>query len=105
MPQTDAHRRATRKFESKTYDKILVRIRRDADLSRDTINEAASAAGLSLNAFIKDAIVEKMNNVTKSGKILIQLEDLERYEKEARDRDMDLQEMILLALQEFIKNN
>lgn len=65
MPQSAAHIRATTRFESKAYDKITVRIRKDrldpSGLSRDSIQAAADAAGLSLNAYILQAVSEKMN--------------------------------------------
>lgn len=65
MPKSAAAVKATTKFESKAYDKILIRIRKDrpddSGLSRDSIAAAADAAGMSLNAYILTAISEKMN--------------------------------------------
>ena len=65
MPQTAAHIRATIRFESKAYDKITIRLRKDrldpSGLSRASIQEAAEAEGMSVNAYILQAISEKMN--------------------------------------------
>ena len=60
MPKTEAQIRANVKFESKAYDKILIRLRKDrpdpSGLSREIIQKAADAKGLSVNAFILEAI-------------------------------------------------
>lgn len=65
MPQSAAHIRATTRFESKAYDKIQVRIRKDrmddSGLTREMIQQAASAEGMSVNAYILQAVSEKMN--------------------------------------------
>lgn len=64
MPSSKAHLRAVQKYETKSYDKILVRIRKENDstgLTRDIITKAAEAEGMSLNAYILQAVVEKMN--------------------------------------------
>lgn len=60
MPATKAHIRATTKYEAKAYDKILIRIRKDGDVTRETIAKAAELEGISLNGFIIEAIKEKM---------------------------------------------
>lgn len=65
MPKSAAAIRANTKFENKAYDKITVRLRKDrldpSGLSRASIQEAAEAEGISLNAYILQAISEKMN--------------------------------------------
>lgn len=65
MPQSAAHIRATTRFESKAYDKIQLRIRKDrmddSGLTREMIQKAAAAENMSVNAFILQAISEKMN--------------------------------------------
>lgn len=64
MPKSAAAIRANTKFEAKAYDKILLRLRKDrldpSGLSRETIQAAADAAGMSLNGFILQAVAEKM---------------------------------------------
>lgn len=65
MAVSKAQIRATGRFETKVYDKILLRIRKDrpdqSGLSRESIQEAADAEGLSLNAFILQAVYEKIH--------------------------------------------
>jgi len=58
--KTEAQKRATAKFERSVYDKILLRIRKDTEPTRETITAAADAAGLSLNGYIMEAVREKL---------------------------------------------
>lgn len=64
MPQSQAHMKATNRFNSKAYETITIRLRKDktdnSGLSREIIQNAADAAGLSLNAFCLAAIKEKI---------------------------------------------
>jgi len=64
MPKSAAAIRANTKFENKAYDKITVRLRKDrlddSGLSREMIQKAADAAGMSLNAYILQAVSEKI---------------------------------------------
>lgn len=55
-----AQMRATTKYESKTYARVCLRIRNDAEITRDKIQEAAEAAGESLNEYILKAVAERM---------------------------------------------
>lgn len=64
MGISEAQRKAVSRYETKSYDKILLRIRKDDDpsgLTRDSITKAAEAEGMSLNVYILQAISEKMN--------------------------------------------
>ena len=61
MPISKAQIKAVGKYESKTYDKVLLRLRKDAEPTRETIQAAADAAGMSLNAFILSAVSDKIN--------------------------------------------
>ena len=64
MPVSKAHIRATTKYESKSYDKILIRVRKEDDpsgLSREKIQQAAEKDGMSLNGYILQAIKEKID--------------------------------------------
>lgn len=60
MPVSAAQIRATTKFEHNAYDKITVRIRKDrpdsSGLSRESIQAAADAEGISINAYILKAV-------------------------------------------------
>lgn len=64
MPQSAAQAKAKNKYNKKTYEAIVVRLRKDrpddSGLSREIIQNAADAAGLSLNAFCLAAIKEKI---------------------------------------------
>lgn len=60
MPVSDAHKRATQKWEANNYDKILLRIRKDAEPTRETIAANAEKAGESLNGYIIKAISNRI---------------------------------------------
>ena len=62
MPVSQAQIKAQSKWESKVYEKILLRLRSDGDLTRADIQQAADQDGKSLNQYILDAVKEKMNN-------------------------------------------
>ena len=69
MAQTKAHIAATTRYESNAYDKRCLRIRKDTEPTRDTITAAAESAGQSINAYIMDAIREKMEKGKDPGGI------------------------------------
>ena len=48
------------RYEAKVYDKILLRLRKETETDKDTIQAAADAAGESLNGYIIRAIKERM---------------------------------------------
>lgn len=48
------------RYEAKAYDKIMLRLRKDA-LSGERVRECAEAAGESVNAYIVRAIRERMD--------------------------------------------
>lgn len=58
MAQSKAHMEATGRYEKKAYDKILLRIRKDADLNADAIRAYAASRGESVNAFLLRAVAE-----------------------------------------------
>lgn len=61
MTISDAKARAITKYDKKTYEKVLLRFRKDEHPNRDEITEAADAVGESLNGYIKQAIRERMD--------------------------------------------
>ena len=63
MPETEAQKRAHAKYQSKAYDKILLRLRKDTEPTKETITKVAERTGLSVNAFIQEAITEKINRI------------------------------------------
>ena len=60
MPKTEAQKRANLKFESKAYDRLNLRIRKDGEMTRKDIQRAADAKGESLNQYILKAIQMRM---------------------------------------------
>lgn len=60
MKQSEAQARATARYERKAYDRIVLRLRKDAPPTKEAIDEAAAAAGESLNAYVKNAILDRM---------------------------------------------
>jgi len=52
---------ANTKYAAKNYDRILLRLRKDGETTREKIQNAAAAAGESVNEFILNAVREKMN--------------------------------------------
>lgn len=56
--QSEAHIAATGRYEKKAYDKILLRLRKDAALNGDTIRAYAERKGESVNSFILRAVAE-----------------------------------------------
>ena len=67
MSSTPAKVRAQTKWEAKAYDKVLLRIRKDGDLTREDIQQAAADAGQSLNEFILESIRQRMTRTAASG--------------------------------------
>ena len=64
---SEAQKKANLKWEAKAYDKVLLRIRKDTEPTRETITAAADAVGLSLNAYIMEAVKEKMQRDDSGG--------------------------------------
>ena len=58
MPVSEAKRRANARYDRKTYDNVLVKIRKDSDLALAMIKEHAETMGESTNGFIARAIKE-----------------------------------------------
>jgi len=57
---SEAQNKATQKYIHNSYDQISIRVRKDGDITRDTMQAAADQEGLSLNAYILEAIREKI---------------------------------------------
>lgn len=57
---TEAQNRATQKYIHNSYDQVVLRIRKDGEITRADIQAAADQAGKSLNQFILDAVKEKI---------------------------------------------
>ena len=57
---TEARLRANARYQQKAYDKIFIRTRKDAEITKDRIDEAARAVGESTQAYILGAIKDRM---------------------------------------------
>lgn len=55
-PVSAAQKAATKRFEDKRYDKILLRLQKDSITSKESIQTHAEKAGESLNGYITKAI-------------------------------------------------
>ncbi|WP_293009551.1 MULTISPECIES: hypothetical protein [unclassified Oscillibacter] len=60
LATTTAQRRASLKWERKNNEKITVKLRREVDPSKAQLEAAARASGQSVNAWIIDAIKDKL---------------------------------------------
>lgn len=60
MAQSKAHMAATSRYEQKAYDKILLRLRKDAEVNGSSVKAHAEARGESMQGFIVRAITETM---------------------------------------------
>lgn len=57
---TEAQRRASLKWERENNEKITIKLRKGLDPGKKAIRAAADAAGLSVNAWIIEAIRDKL---------------------------------------------
>lgn len=58
MSKTPAQIRATQNFDKKTYDKILLLLRKDEKMNGDFIRRYAENENMSVSGLIKRAILE-----------------------------------------------
>lgn len=49
-----------KRYEDKVYDKVLLRLRKETDTSKEMIQAAADAAGESINGYIVQAVRQRM---------------------------------------------
>lgn len=50
------------KYVSSNYDRVLVKIRKDAEITRESMKAAADQAGESLNGYILEAVRRRMES-------------------------------------------
>ena len=60
MAQTKAHMEATTRYNKRAYDRIELKLRKDADINGEVLRAHAEAMGESVNAFLLRAAVETM---------------------------------------------
>lgn len=62
MAVSEAQKRATAKYEAKTYDQVKFKVYKG---QRETIKAFAEAHGYSMNSFILEAVTEKMEQIER----------------------------------------
>ena len=62
MPVSKAYIEATERYNQKTYDRVLMKVRKDAEINIDVIHRYAESKGVSVNALILGLIEEKIRN-------------------------------------------
>lgn len=63
---SNSQKLATQKYENKAYDKVLIRLKKDSELSKQNVQTAADSVGESLNGFITEAIRRRIVSETKT---------------------------------------
>lgn len=61
MPTTKAGQKAVNKYIAKAYDRVNLVLKKDTSPTKDEIQAAADAEGVSLNAYIVAAISQQLN--------------------------------------------
>lgn len=61
MPTTKAGQKAVNKYIAKAYDRVNLVLKKDTSPTKDEVQAAADAEGISLNAYIVAAISQQLN--------------------------------------------
>ena len=61
MPTTKASQKAVNKYIAKAYDRVNLVLKKDTSPTKDEVQAAADAEGVSLNAYIVAAISQQLN--------------------------------------------
>ena len=61
MPTTRAGQKAVNKYIAKAYDRVNLVLKKDTSPTKDEVQAAADAEGVSLNAYIVAAISQQLN--------------------------------------------
>ena len=61
MPTTKAGQKAVNKYIAKAYDRVNLVLKKDTSPTKDEVQSAADAEGVSLNAYIVAAISQQLN--------------------------------------------
>ena len=61
MPTTNAGQNAVNKYIAKAYDRVNLVLKKDTSPTKDEVQAAADAEGVSLNAYIVAAISQQLN--------------------------------------------
>lgn len=58
----EAKYRANKKYNEKTYARLVLQVRKDAEINGDVIRRYAESKGISLNALLIHVIEDKIRN-------------------------------------------
>ena len=61
MPTTKAGQKAVNKYIAKAYDRVNLVLKKDTSPTKDEVQAAADAEGVSLNAYIVASISQQLN--------------------------------------------
>ena len=61
MQTTNAGQKAVNKYIAKAYDRVNLVLKKDTSPTKDEVQAAADAEGVSLNAYIVAAISQQLN--------------------------------------------
>ena len=61
MPTTKAGQKAVNKYIAKAYDRVNLELKKDTSPTKDEVQAAADAEGVSLNAYIVAAISQQLS--------------------------------------------
>ena len=61
MPTTKAGQKSVNKYIAKAYDRVNLVLKKDTSPTKDEVQAAADAEGVSLNAYIVAAISQQLN--------------------------------------------
>ena len=61
MPTTKAGQKAVNKYIATAYDRVNLVLKKDTSPTKDEVQAAADAEGVSLNAYIVAAISQQLN--------------------------------------------
>lgn len=61
MPTTKAGQKAVNKYIAKAYDRVNLVLKKDTSPTKDEVQAAADAEGMSLNAYIVAAISQQLS--------------------------------------------
>ena len=61
MPTTKAGQKAVNMYIAKSYDRVNLVLKKDSSPTKDEVQAAADAEGVSLNAYIVAAISQQLN--------------------------------------------
>ena len=61
MPTTKAGQKAVNKYIARAYDRVNLVLKKDTSPTKDEVQAAADAEGVSLNAYIVAAISQQLN--------------------------------------------